>query len=208
MLAKCYRRRRRAWWMEKICPVGLAHVPRRRWESVKGRVLFSVYLRSLSSTAFRDIRHALHDSIVCSRRGSLTRSLVVGLFDAGRGVTKTSSQVSSTTINRETPLPNATRPARRTRRTDHRWRPEEWARIAAYASECGISVSEYVRRAALRATPHGRRRAHQAWAVYELGRIATDLRRLLRSMTPKGDDNQVVLLTAVYQATLDAIARL
>ena len=167
-------------------------MPRRRWEIVQGRVLSAsisgVSPRPLSVTS--GTLCAIRSYVVEGDRSRDLFSLACSMLAWGD-----EDVVSGLEHNGQSrdPVANTTRPARRTRRTDHRWRPEEWERIAAYASECGMTVSEYVRRAALRATPHGRRRVHQAWAVYELARIATDLRRLLRSMSAKGGDNEVVL---------------
>lgn len=104
-----------------------------------------------------------------------------------------------------------TAPRPRARREIHRaqrWTPTEWARVTERAWACGMTPSRFVREVAVGAQPKGHHHARQSRAIYELGRIGTDLRARLRRTDGESDGLSDDVLRAFHRAVLDAIARL
>jgi len=89
-----------------------------------------------------------------------------------------------------------------------RWTPAEWARVTERAWACGMTPSRFVREVAVGAQPKGYHHARQSRAIYELGRIGTDLRARLRRTDGGSDGLSDDALRAFHRAVLDAIARL
>ena len=99
-------------------------------------------------------------------------------------------------------------PPRRVIHRAQRWTPMEWAHIRARAWACGMTPSRFVREAALGARPSPRHDAQQSRAIYELGRIGTDLRVLLKRVDPSSNAASDDALHAFHRAVLVAIAGL
>lgn len=81
------------------------------------------------------------------------------------------------------PSSNSTRrKARKVRYHDH-----EWERVVRHARACGLPAATFVRKVSLGAKPRARRNRTENELILRLGRIGTDLHRLV-GLAERGAD--------------------
>jgi hypothetical protein len=68
-----------------------------------------------------------------------------------------------------------------------RYHDDEWSVIGSHARACGLPPATFVRKVSLGATPRARRNRLENELILRLGRIASDLDRLIRIAERTGD---------------------
>lgn len=89
-----------------------------------------------------------------------------------------------------------------------RYHDDEWSVIVSHAHACGLPPATFVRKVSLGATPRARRNRLENELILVLGRIASDLDRLIRIAEHTGDFPARSQLDPVFRNLLAAIRRI
>jgi hypothetical protein len=89
-----------------------------------------------------------------------------------------------------------------------RYHDHEWERVVRHAQACGLPTATFVRRVSLGAKPRARRNRTENDLILQLGRLATDLHRLVNLSEQGNASSSSADLERLLNEILAAVRRI